>query len=121
MSQSQINILMLMEQNYLTRNLIRINLHHYIARCCIEGHPSVLIGSFLVGICHTERFHGTVISRVYFCFRKQIPICSLTRCSLINYLLASGTWKYEPGTAKKRPYKLLKAQIMAYISCHNQL
>ena len=50
MSQSQISILMLMEQNYLMRNLIRINLHHYIARCCIEVHPSVLIGSFLIEI-----------------------------------------------------------------------
>lgn len=108
------------------RNFIRINLHHYIARCSIDVHPNVLIvlscSWFPILTVSTD----TVLSRVSFCFRKQIPICSLTRCSLINYLLTwlvrpalgntgSRTWKYEPGAAKRRPYKLLKAQIMAYI------
>lgn len=70
MSQSQINILMLMEQNYLMRNFIRINLHHYIARCSIDVHPNVLIGSFLVVISHTDRFHGYGLKPCIFLFSK---------------------------------------------------
>ena len=45
-------------------------LHFIIWQDSLEVNPSVLIGSFLVGFCHTERFHGNGHMLCIFCSRK---------------------------------------------------
>ena len=50
MRQNQINILMLIAQNCMTRNFIQVNLNYYMARFVFEVFSSVPIGSFLAVI-----------------------------------------------------------------------
>lgn len=109
MSQSQINILMLMEQNYLMRNFIRINLHHYIARCCIEVHPSVLIGSFLVGICHTDRFHGNGHKPCIFLFSKTNSNLQLDAVLSNKLFTGLGDVEVRTGHSEKTAVQIIKS------------
>ena len=62
--------------------------HVIIWQGSLEGNPSVLIGSFLVGTRHMDRFHGNGHKLRIFCFRKpENSKQAWPKCHIINYFL----------------------------------
>ena len=60
----QLNVC-LIYKNYVSFNL-EYNKHYYIQQASVEGHRSILVGSFLLGFCYTDHFHGN---------RHELCIC----------------------------------------------